>query len=159
MAGGHGEGFVFRVDGLGGHIDVFQDRIELHRHGFLNFFFEVLKLYEGSTDTVLPIEHITSCTIVQTIFVPSYIRFSYSGAPAYSPHYWVDAMQPNAVLMGYVDNRGFHRLKRFLDAARQAMLTGRGAAAGDGAADDHGHAGPGHGSAGQGAAARGSGHH
>lgn len=121
MAGGDGAGFLYRVKGLSGHIDVYRDRIALHRHGFFHFFFELLRLYEGSTDTVIPISQISAVTIVETVFVPAYIRISYAGAPDYSPHYWVDAMQPNCILMNYVDNRGFHRLKKFLDGGGETV--------------------------------------
>lgn len=114
MADGHDD-VLFHVDGLGGSIHVYADRIVLHRHGFVHFFLELLKLYEGSTETVIRRDKISSVTIVQPILLPGYIRFSYDGSPAYSAHYWVDAMQPNAVLMGYIDNRGFHRIQKFLD--------------------------------------------
>lgn len=118
MAGGGDGDFLFRVDGMGGHIDVFTDRLELHRHGLLHLILELLKLYEGSTDTVIPLRFVTAVTIVEPLMLPGYMRFAYAGAPAYSPHYWVDAMQPNAILMGLIDTRGFHRLKAFLDARR-----------------------------------------
>lgn len=122
MAGGHGGGLLFHIDGIGGHIDVFADRIVLHRHGFVHFWVELLKLYEGSTETVIPLSQISSMTIVQPVFLPGYARFTYPGSPVYSPHYWVDAMQPNTMLMGYVDNRGFHRLKRMLDGRPPAVI-------------------------------------
>lgn len=118
MAGhGHGEhgDFRFRAKGLGGHIDVFRDRIEVVRHGVLHFLFEVLDLYEGSTHTVLPLASITGVSLIEPFFAPGYIRFSYAGSPEYTKHYWADAMKPNSLLMGYFDNRAFHRLKRVIE--------------------------------------------
>ncbi len=121
MAGGGREKPLFRVDGLGGHIDVYQNRIEVQRHGVLHYILEILHIYEGSTETTIPIRWITGVSIVEPLFLPGYIRFFYAGAPNYSKNYWNDAMAPNTLLMGYIDNRGFHRLKKFLDGAPAPM--------------------------------------
>lgn len=113
-----GDGALFHVAGLGGHIDVFPDRIDIHRHGLLHMALEILLLYEGSTELSLPIAAITSVSLVEPLVFPGYIRFSYAGAPDYSKDYWTDAMAPNTLLMGYFDHRGFHRLQHFIATAQ-----------------------------------------
>lgn len=113
---GHGAGRLYRVKGIAGHIDVYEDRVEIHRGGALQFFLEFFQIYDGDTETVIARDKITAVTLVEPWFWPGYIRFSYDGAVDRWPHYWQDAMTPNALLMGYIDNRGFHRLKKLLDA-------------------------------------------
>lgn len=105
---------LFHVHGLGGHIDAFPDRIEIHRHGLLHMALEILLLYEGSTELALPIDRITSVALIEPLVFPGYIRFSYPGAPIYSKDYMTDAMAPNTLLMGYFDHRAFHRLRDFV---------------------------------------------
>jgi hypothetical protein len=122
-ASGHGTAHnvahpVFHVHGLGGHIDVFEDRLEIHRHGLLHIALEILLLYEGSTELILPIDKITSVALIEPMVFPGYVRFSYPGAPIYSKDYWTDAMAPNTLLMGYFDHRPFHRLRDFIIAAQ-----------------------------------------
>jgi hypothetical protein len=109
---------VFHVHGLGGHIDVFEDRLEIHRHGLLHIALEILLLYEGSTELILPMDKITSVALIEPMVFPGYVRFSYPGAPIYSKDYWTDAMAPNTLLMGYFDHRPFHRLRDFVIAAQ-----------------------------------------
>jgi hypothetical protein len=115
MSGHGGETPLLQVHGLGGYVSLFPNRIEIHRHGALNFILEMLNLYEGSTEIIIPLDQVTSVMIIEPILVPGYIRFSFAGAMEYSPHYWVDAMTPNTLLMSYFDNRGFHKLKRMLE--------------------------------------------
>lgn len=125
---------------MGGHIAVFEDRIEIHRHGLLHMVLEILNLYEGSTDITIPIDRITSIAIIDPWLEPGYIRFSYAGSPTYTKHYWEDAMTPNTLLMGYFDTRDFHRLREYL-LARQADVDADTAMArmnGDRAHGDHG---------------------
>ncbi|WP_029007123.1 hypothetical protein [Azospirillum halopraeferens] len=124
---GHGEGRLYRVKGLGGHIDVYEDRVEIHRGGMLQFFLELFRIYDGDTETVIARDKITAVTLVEPWFWPGYVRFSYDGAAERWPHYWQDAMTPNALLMGYIDNRGFHRLKRLLDAEHRRVVPSAGA--------------------------------
>lgn len=115
MSAAHGVGGpLFHVGGLGGHIDAFPDRLEIHRHGLLHMAFEILMLYEGSTETILPIRSITAINMIEPMVFPGYIRFSYDGAPDYSKDYWTDAMAPNTLLMGYFDHRPFLRLRDFV---------------------------------------------
>lgn len=138
--GGHG---LFTVHGMGGHIAVFEERIEIHRHGLLHMVLEVLNLYEGSTDITIPIDRITSIAIIEPWLEPGYIRFSYAGSPAYTKHYWEDAMTPATLLMGFFDTRDFHRLREYL-LARQAGVDAHAAMARMDAHGDHGHADHGH---------------
>lgn len=118
-AGGHHP--LFHVNGPGGHIAVFDDRIEIHRHGLLHILLEILLYYEGSTELILPIRAITGVSLVEPMVFPGYIRFYFDGSPNYSKDYWTDAMAPNTVLMPYFDHRQFHRLRDFI-AAKQAEL-------------------------------------
>jgi hypothetical protein len=121
--GHHGEGHhpLFHVNGPGGHIAVFDDRIEIHRHGLLHILLEILLYYEGSTELVLPIRAITGISLVEPMVFPGYIRFYFDGSPNYSKDYWTDAMAPNTVLLPYFDHRQFHRLRDFI-VAKQAQL-------------------------------------
>lgn len=113
---------LFHVDGLGGHIEVFPDRLVIHRHGLLHIILELLLFYEGSTETVLPIRNIAAVNFIEPMVFPGYIRFSYEGSPDYSKDYWTDAMAPNTLLMGYFDHRPFLRLRDFI-VETQAKLT------------------------------------
>lgn len=122
MSGGPGHP-VFHVNGVGGHIDVFPDRLEIHRHGLLHLLLELSLLYEGSTDLILPIERITTVSLVEPLLFPGYIRFTYPGAPVYSKDYWTDIMAPNTLPMGYFDHRGFHRLRDYVVERQAEMRT------------------------------------
>lgn len=116
---GHGHHALFHVNGPGGHIAVFDDRIEIHRHGLLHILLEILLYYEGSTELTLPISQITGISLVEPMVFPGYIRFYFAGSPTYSKDYWTDAMAPNTMLMPYFDHRSFHRLRDFI-LAKQA---------------------------------------
>jgi hypothetical protein len=106
--------------GIGGSVELAGDRLRLVKGGVFGHLVELLWLGHGVLDNSIAIERITAVEIVETMLMPSFIRFSYAGSPAPTGHFLGDALAENALVMNLIDNRGFYRVKERIEHFRGA---------------------------------------
>jgi len=106
---------LFVASGIGGRIELTADQIRLIKGGVFGHAVELLWLGYGITEKSIPVRTISAVEIVKPLVMPNFIRFSYPGSPRQTGNYIDDALAENALLMGYVDNRAFYRIKEWID--------------------------------------------
>ena len=101
--------------GIGGRVELADSRVRLLKGGVFGHLVELLWLGHGVLESTIAVEQIAAVDIVETMLLPSFIRFSYAGGPKPSGHFLDDALAENALLMNLFDNRGFYRLKERIE--------------------------------------------
>ena len=101
--------------GIGGRIELVAEQIRLIKGGVFGHAVELLWLGYGITEMSIPVREIAGVEIVKPWFLPGFIRFSYPGSPPQTGNYIDDALAENALIMSWLDNRAFYRLKAWLD--------------------------------------------
>jgi hypothetical protein len=106
---------LFVAFGIGGRIELGPEQIRLIKGGVFGHAVELLWLGYGVTEKSIAVRTISAVEIVKPLVLPNFIRFSYPGSPRQTGNYIDDALAENALLMGFVDNRAFYRIKAWLD--------------------------------------------
>jgi hypothetical protein len=101
--------------GLGGRIELAAEQIRLLKGGVFGHAVELLWLGYGVSEKSIPVREISAVEIVKPLFLPDFIRFSYPGGPRQTGNYIDDALAENALLMGWLDNRAFYRIKTWIE--------------------------------------------
>ena len=101
--------------GLGGRLELSRNEIRIFKNGVWGELVEVLLLGYGIVEKRIFLDQLAAVEIVHIPVFPSFIRFSYQGAPTLTGHYLQDALAENSLLMNVLDNRKFYELKDRLD--------------------------------------------
>lgn len=103
------------ADGIGGRLEVTEEQVRLLKGGVFGHAVELLWLGYSVGEKSMPVRTITSVELVEPLFLPNFIRFSYPGSPPLTGSYFRDALAENALIMGWFDNRPFYRIKAWLE--------------------------------------------
>lgn len=117
MAGGGADKPLMRINGIGGRISVYEDRVVLQRRGI---FFTLVNLafhLEREMESEIVLGSLTAVHFVRSLLFVQFIRFSYAGCPAPSGHYLRDAFAENAFMLSLFDNRRLVALLHCVSAA------------------------------------------
>src|SRR5438067_9806480 len=95
--------------GIAGRIELVAEQIRLIKGGVFGHAVELLWLGYGVSEKSIPVREISAVEIVQPMFLPDFIRFSYPGSPGRTGNYVDDALAENALIMSWFDNRAFYR--------------------------------------------------
>ncbi|MGH6682923.1 MAG: hypothetical protein ACRECA_03180, partial [Pseudolabrys sp.] len=76
---------------------------------------DLLWLGYGVSENTIPVRAISAVEIVRPLIVPDFIRFSYPGSPSQTGRYIDDALAENALVMSWLDNRPFYRIKAWIE--------------------------------------------
>lgn len=117
MAGGGAETPLMRINGIGGRISVYEDRVVLQRRGI---FFTMVNLafhLEREMESEMVLSNLTAVHFVRSLLFVQFIRFSYAGCPQPSGHYLRDAFAENAFMLSLFDNRRLVALLHCVSAA------------------------------------------
>ena len=106
---------LFVAVGIGGRLELAAEQIRLVKGGVFGHAVELLWLGYGVTETSIPVREISAVEIVKPLILPDFIRFSYPGSPRQTGNYIDDALAENALLMGWLDNRVFYRIKKWIE--------------------------------------------
>jgi hypothetical protein len=101
--------------GVAGRIELVAEQIRLIKGGVFGHAVELLWLGYGVSEKSIPVREISAVEIVQPMFLPDFIRFSYPGSPGQTGNYVDDALAENALIMSWFDNRAFYRIKDWID--------------------------------------------
>jgi hypothetical protein len=101
--------------GVAGRIELVAEQIRLIKGGVFGHAVELLWLGYGVSEKSIPVRQISAVEIVQPMFLPDFIRFSYPGSPGQTGNYVDDALAENALIMSWFDNRAFYRIKDWID--------------------------------------------
>jgi hypothetical protein len=101
--------------GVAGRIELVAEQIRLIKGGVFGHAVELLWLGYGVSEKSIPVRQISAVEIVQPMFLPDFIRFSYPGSPGQTGNYVDDALAENALIMSWSDNRAFYRIKDWID--------------------------------------------
>lgn len=105
------------LSGLGGHLILRPDRIEIERHGV---FFSLLNLgyhVEREIGSTIYLRELVGVHLVRSLLLVQFLRFTYAGCPAPSGHYLRDAFAENAYMLSLRDNRPLLAFMRRIDEA------------------------------------------
>lgn len=108
--------------GIGGRVELAGDRLRLVKGGVFGHLVELLWLGHGVLENSIAVAEITAVEIVETMLLPSFIRFSYAGAPTPTGHFLGDALAENALVMNLFDNRGFYRVMARIEVLQNMPL-------------------------------------
>jgi hypothetical protein len=118
----HGAGgAIASLEGLGGHLTLLHDRIEIERHGML---FSLLNLgyhLEREIASTFYLRELVGVHIVRSFTLVQFLRFTYAGCPAPTGHYLRDAFAENAFMLSLRDNRPLLGFMRRVNAAMAAL--------------------------------------
>ncbi len=106
--------------GTGGRLVLWEDQVWLIKFNLFGGFINLLGFDLGKINKSININQISSVTIVQPMFFPNYITFTYPGSPVSTGNMMQDAFAENALLMNFFDNRRFFELKQRMDSLRRA---------------------------------------
>jgi hypothetical protein len=110
-----GTGPALVAVGIGGRIELVDEQVRLIKGGVFGHAVELLWLGYGVTLKSIPVREISAVEIVQPLFLPDFIRFSYPGSPPQTHNYIDDALAENALVMSWFDNRAFYEIKKWID--------------------------------------------
>jgi hypothetical protein len=110
-----GTGPAIVAVGIGGRIELVDEQVRLIKGGVFGHAVELLWLGYGVTLKSIPVREISAVEIVQPLFLPDFIRFSYPGSPPQTHNYIDDALAENALIMSWFDNRAFYEIKAWID--------------------------------------------
>lgn len=110
-----GEGAPIVAVGIGGRIELTPGEVRLVKGGVFGHAVELLWLGHGVIEKTIRVRDIAAVEIVKSMLLPDFIRFSYPGSPPETGHYIGDALAENALIMSWIDNRAFYRIKSWLD--------------------------------------------
>lgn len=116
------------LTGLGGHLVLRPDRIEIERQGM---FFSLLNLgfhVEREIGSTFYLTELAGVHLVRSFTLVQFLRFTYAGCPTPTGHYLRDAFAENAFMLSFRDNRPLLAFMRRINEA-VATLRGREAAA------------------------------
>lgn len=105
------------LTGIGGHLILRPDRIEIERHGV---FFSLLNLgyhVEREIGSTIYLRELVGVHLIRSMLLVQFLRFTYAGCPAPSGHYLRDAFAENAYMLSLRDNRPLLAFMRRIDAA------------------------------------------
>jgi hypothetical protein len=121
-AGAHGgAGVIAALQGLGGHITLWSDRVEIERHGM---FFSLLNLgyhLEREIASTIYLRELVGVHLVRSFTFVQFLRFTYAGCPAPTGHYLRDAFAENAFMLSLRDNRPLFGFMRCVNDAMAAL--------------------------------------
>jgi hypothetical protein len=112
--------------GVAGRIELVAEQIRLIKGGVFGHAVELLWLGYGVSEKSIPVREISAVEIVQPMFLPDFIRFSYPGSPGQTGNYVDDALAENALIMSWFDNRAFYQIKDWIDRWPHLPPVGRG---------------------------------
>jgi hypothetical protein len=115
-----GGGPVAALEGLGGHIILWPDRIEIERHGML---FSLLNLgyhLEREIASTFYLRELVGVHLVRSFTLVQFLRFTYAGCPTPTGHYLRDAFAENAFMLSLRDNRPLLGFMRSINEAMAA---------------------------------------
>jgi hypothetical protein len=122
----HGAGGVIAaLDGLGGHITLWTDRVEIERHGM---FFSLLNLgyhLEREIASTFYLRELVGVHLVRSFTLVQFLRFTYAGCPVPTGHYLRDAFAENAFMLSLRDNRPLFGFMRCVNDAMAALQSRR----------------------------------
>jgi hypothetical protein len=116
-----GGGVIAALEGLGGHIILWNDRVEIERHGML---FSLLNLgyhLEREITSTLYLRELVGVHLVRSFTLVQFLRFTYAGCPAPTGHYLRDAFAENAFMLSLRDNRPLLGFMRAVNSAMAAL--------------------------------------
>ena len=119
---GHGAGNrkpLIVATGIGGRIELLDDRVRLVKDNIFGVFVNLLALGYGTVNKTIAIDEISTISIVRPLLFPDFIKFTYPGSPESSGRTMKDALAENALIMNIVDNRRFYELKDRVDELRR----------------------------------------
>ncbi len=105
---------LFVADGIGGRLELTEEQVRLVKGGVFGRAVELLWLGYSVGERSIPVRTISSVEIVEPLFLPNFISFSYPGSPRQTGNYLRDALAENALIMGWFDNRPFYRIKAWI---------------------------------------------
>lgn len=115
---GHAGGRVLAsLSGLGGHLILRPDRIEIERHGV---FFSLLNLgyhVEREIGSTIYLRELVGVHLVRSLLLVQFLRFTYAGCPTPTGRYLRDAFAENAYMLSLRDNRPLLAFMRRIDEA------------------------------------------
>ena len=96
--------------GVGGWVELYDDRIRLVRDGFINYLFFLFVGAASRITTTIPLRHIAAFVIVKPFFLNEIVMIAHPGGPPVTGRLMHDAMAENALLMNFFDNRAMYSL-------------------------------------------------
>ena len=120
-----GCGVLAALEGLGGHITLWPDRVEIERHGML---FSLLNLgyhLEREIASTFYLRELVGVHLVRSFTLVQFLRFTYAGCPAPTGHYLRDAFAENAFMLSLRDNRPLLGFMRCINDAMAALPSRR----------------------------------
>jgi hypothetical protein len=122
LGGGDAGGVVLAaLRGLGGHLVLRPDRIDIERHGV---FFSLLNLgyhLEREIGTTIFLRELVGVHLVRSFTFVQFLRFTYAGCPMPTGHYLRDAFAENAYMLSLRDNRPLLAFMRRINDAVAAL--------------------------------------
>jgi len=116
-----GGGAIAALEGLGGHIILWPDRVEIERHGML---FSVLNIgyhLEREIASTFYLRELVGVHLVRSFTLVQFLRFTYAGCPSPTGHYLRDAFAENAFMLSLRDNRPLLGFMRSINEAMAAL--------------------------------------
>ncbi|MGQ0664094.1 MAG: hypothetical protein ACT4P2_11020 [Pseudomonadota bacterium] len=101
--------------GLGGAIEIYEDRIKIVKMGLISVLFGMARATAPMIETIIPVHRVSAFQIVSPLVLHPFITFAYPGSPPLTGSYFRDATAENALMMNYFDNRNFYLLKDHLE--------------------------------------------
>ncbi len=120
-AHGQDSGILAALTGLGGHLVLRADRLEIERQGM---FFSLLNLgfhVEREIGSTFYLSELAGVHLVRSFALVQFLRFTYAGCPTPTGHYLRDAFAENAFMLSFRDNRPLLAFMRRIDDAVAAL--------------------------------------
>ena len=115
------EGSLASLHGLGGHLVLYPDRVQVLRHGPFFIAVNLLSHMEREMESTILLRGLVGVHIVRSLLLVQFLRLTYAGAPAPSGHYLRDAFAENAFLLSLTDNRPLLAMQARIIAAARAV--------------------------------------
>lgn len=109
------------LSGLGGHLALYPDRLEIARHGMLFSLVNLAYHVEREIRSVIWLQDLAGVHLVRSLMLVQFLRFSYPGCPPETGHYLRDAFAENAFIFSFLDNRPLLDFMRQVEAATAAI--------------------------------------
>jgi len=114
-------GVLASLTGLGGHLVLRPDRLEIERQGM---FFSLLNLgfhVEREIGSTFYLSELAGVHLVRSFTLVQFLRFTYAGCPVPTGRYLRDAFAENAFMLSFRDNRPLLAFMRRIDEAVAAL--------------------------------------
>jgi hypothetical protein len=114
-------GALASLEGLGGHIMLWPDRVEIERHGMLFSLLNIGYHLEREIASTFYLRELVGVHLVRSFTLVQFLRFTYAGCPVPTGHYLRDAFAENAFMLSLRDNRPLLGFMRCINDAMAAL--------------------------------------